>query len=159
MTRDDSDVTENIDAADDPTRIRSIAVTGDDVVAALEARRRKGVPAVLRVTPPFAGRMRARLHVAGGEGNYGDYGETTAPIHLGPERLVAAVPPFPDPDDTEDRLRAAGEYSVDAHRTEHEAAVQRWRETAKEAVVDAVALELDEGEGSHEIAVKRLGRG
>lgn len=151
MTRDDSD------AVDGPTHIRSIAVTGDDVVATLEARRRKGVPAVLRVTPPFAGRMRARLHLAGGEGNYQDYSETTAPIHLDPEQLVTAVPPFPDPDETEDRLRSAGEYSVDTHRAEHEAAVQRWRETAKEAIVDAVTLELDEGEGSHEIAVKRLG--
>ncbi|QCJ48419.1 hypothetical protein [Haloprofundus sp. MHR1] len=147
MTRDDSGTTDN-----DPTRIRSIAVTADDVVAALEARRRRGVPAVLRVTPPFAGRMRARLHLAGGEGSYEG---PTEPIHLDPERLVADVPPFPDPDETEDRLREAGDYSVDAHRDEHAEAVRRWRETVTDAIVEAVTVGTENG--GHEITVKRLG--
>ncbi|WP_117590993.1 hypothetical protein [Haloprofundus halophilus] len=147
MTRDDSGTTDN-----DLTRIRSIAVTADDVVAALEARRRRGVPAVLRVTPPFAGRMRARLHLAGGEGSYEG---PTEPIHLDPERLVAGVPPFPDPDETEDRLREAGGYSVDAHRDEHAEAVRRWREAVMDAIVEAVTVGTENG--GHEIAVKRLG--
>ncbi|WP_224268959.1 hypothetical protein [Haloprofundus salinisoli] len=154
MTRDESETAENNETAgdSDPARIRSIAVTGDDVVTALEARRRKGVPAVLRVTPPFAGRMRARLHLAGSEGSYEG---PTDPIHLDPERLVADVPAFPDPDETEDRLREAGDYSVDAHRDVHAEAVRRWRETAKDAIVEAVTVETESGQ--HEIAVKRLG--
>ncbi|WP_224335789.1 hypothetical protein [Haloprofundus halobius] len=135
-----------------PVRIRSIAVTADDVVAAVEARRRERAPAVLRVTPPFAGRMRARLHLAGSEGSYDGPAE---PIHLDPERLVGDVPPFPTPDDSEDRLRKSGAYSVEAHRDEHVRAVEAWRETVRDAIVGTVAIETDDGE--HEIAVKRLG--
>ena len=41
--------------SDDPTVIRSLAVTADDVVAALEANERRDAAAVLRVTPPFSG--------------------------------------------------------------------------------------------------------
>ncbi|GAA0258711.1 hypothetical protein [Halobaculum roseum] len=52
----------------DPAVIRQLAVTADDVLAALEARDRGRREAVLRITPPFSGRMRARLHVAGAEG-------------------------------------------------------------------------------------------
>ncbi|WP_224449662.1 hypothetical protein [Haloprofundus salilacus] len=133
-------------------QIRSIAVTADVVVAAVEARRRDRAPAVLRVTPPFAGRMRARLHLAGSEGTYDG---PTEPIHLDPERLVTRVPPFPTPDEAEDRLREAGRYSVDTHRDEHVNAVGAWRETVRDAIVETVTIETDEGE--HEVAVKRLG--
>ncbi|WP_311173190.1 hypothetical protein [Halobellus ordinarius] len=46
----------------DPRRIRALAVTTEDVVDAFEASVRGGRELVLRVTPPFSGRMRARLH-------------------------------------------------------------------------------------------------
>jgi len=83
----------------DPHEINSIAVTVSDVVAALEANRSADRGAVLRITPPFAGRMRARLHVAGGEGTYDGDAE---PIHLDPEQLVDDVPEYPTADGTAD---------------------------------------------------------
>lgn len=63
MTDDDSA------ASDDPGRIRSIAVHRDDVSTALEATLRSDREVVLRVTPPFSGRMRARLHNLGPGGS------------------------------------------------------------------------------------------
>lgn len=49
--------------AEDPTVVRSIAVTAGDVVTAVVARRSTSRQPVLRLTPPFSGRMRARIHV------------------------------------------------------------------------------------------------
>jgi hypothetical protein len=138
--------------SDDPGAIRSIAVTVDDVVTALEARQRSDTEAVLRVTPPFAGRMRARLHVVGGEGGY-DAG--TEPIHLRPERFVdPGVPPVPTVDETADELRERGEYSVDDHRAFHADVVESWRETVREALVGQVTVETAATE--HAITVKYL---
>ena len=59
--------------SEDPTVVRSLAVHADDVVQALETNARADgeVEAILRVTPPFSGRMRARLHLAGREGESG----------------------------------------------------------------------------------------
>ncbi len=75
----------------DPRVIDSVAVTTADVVAAVEARDRNRRAAVLRITPPFSGRMRARLHVAGAEAGYDD----PEPIHVEPRTFVCDVPPFP----------------------------------------------------------------
>lgn len=135
------------DGSPDPTTIHSIAVTVDDVVTALEATRRSDRRTVLRITPPFSGRMRARLHRPTGE-------ETDA-IHLDPSELVGDPPPYPDPDDTADRLRAAGEYTTERHHDRHTAAVRGWRAAVREAVVDAV--DLPTGSGPHRVEVKRLG--
>jgi hypothetical protein len=138
--------------SDDPTVIRSIAVAGDDLVAALEANLRGDRDAVLRVTPPFAGRMRARLHVAGGEATYGD----VRPLHVDPEALIESdAPAYPDVDRTADELRADGEYSVEKHREHHVEAVTRWRAAVREHAVDRV--ELDAGDGTHAVEVKLLG--
>ena len=137
--------------SDDPRRIRSLAVHRDDVVTAFEARERGGGTAVLRVLPPFAGRMRARLHVA--EGKPDDE------IHLHPSAFVADPPPFPQVDDTEDRLRAAGEYDLDRHREAHERAVERWRETLAARLRERITLpvgSVEEGDG-HEVTVNYLG--
>lgn len=71
----------------DPAVIRQLAVTTDDVLAALEARDRGRREAVLRITPPFSGRMRARLHVAGAEGEY-EYDGDAVPIHVEPRALL-----------------------------------------------------------------------
>jgi hypothetical protein len=48
----------------DPRRIESLSVTESDVIDALEAVARSDRDIVLRVTPPFSGRMRARIHDA-----------------------------------------------------------------------------------------------
>jgi hypothetical protein len=137
--------------SDDPTAVRRIVVHIDDVATALEANARRDEGAVLRVTPPFSGRMRARLHIAGKEADYDD----PEPIHVDPVSLVPDAPPFPDPDDTADDLRAAGEYSVERHRDEHAAAVAAWRESVHESVVDRATVETPAG--PHEVEVATLG--
>lgn len=140
--------------SDDPTTVRSVAVTVEDVVTALEARQRADRPAVLRVTPPFAGRMRARLHVVGGEGAYDD---GTEPIHLRPEQFVTeAVPSVPLVDDTEDDLRERGEYSVERHREFHERAIDDWRETVVDGLAEQVTVDV--GDDTHPVDIKYLGR-
>ncbi|XVH31407.1 hypothetical protein ACNS7O_13570 [Haloferacaceae archaeon DSL9] len=138
------------DDAADPSRIRSIAVTVDDLVTAFEANERANRGAVLRITTPFAGRMRARLHVAGGEGAYGN----DAPIHLDPARLIADPPPYPDVDETAATLDD-GEYDVDRHREKHARAVADWREAIRDCLVDHVTIETDDG--PHTVRVSFLG--
>jgi hypothetical protein len=139
--------------SEDPSAIRAIAITVDDVVAAIEANERRDAGAVLRVTPPFSGRMRARIHRAGTEGDYG----TPKPVHIPPERLVESVPPFPSADDTEDEIRAdsSTEYSRAEHRNRHEAAVDEWRDTVRERLQERVTIETPDG--PHEVRVAPLG--
>lgn len=139
--------------SEDPSTIRSIAVTVDDVVAALEANERRNTGAILRITPPFSGRMRARIHREGTEGDYG----TPEPIHIPPEEFVETVPPFPNPDDTEDELRGDpdAEYSRSEHRKRHEAAVEEWRETVRERIRDRATIETPDG--PHEVRISVLG--
>jgi hypothetical protein len=139
--------------SDDPTTVRSIAVTVDDVVTALEASQRADEPAVLRVTPPFAGRMRARLHVVGGEGEYGD---GPRPLHIAPERFVRDdVPSVPLVDETEDELRRQEAYSMDRHREFHAAAVDEWRTAVQDGLVGQITV--DAGGHPHAVEVRYLG--
>ncbi|ACM57090.1 hypothetical protein [Halorubrum lacusprofundi] len=159
MTDDDSA------ASDDPGRIRSIAVHRDDVSTALEATLRSDREVVLRVTPPFSGRMRARLHNLGPggsgsspeavtnaddeEGSDGD----PAPIHVDPRDLVVDVPPYPEVDET---MANDPDADLEARRKQHTEAVESWREAVRESVVDAV--ELDAGDRSTvEVDVVALG--
>jgi hypothetical protein len=123
--------------SDDPTTVRSVAVTRGDVVRALELRERGGPRAVLRVTPPFSGRMRARLHVAGREGEYTD----PVPLHVPPDRLVRDPPPLPRADDT------TGERP--------ERALAGWRRTVGERIAETTTVETPAG--PHRIAVAVLG--
>jgi|SRR5699024_4521928 len=133
--------------------IRSIAVHTEDVVTALEADRQADARTVLRVTPPFSGRMRARIHVEGS----GEYEMNPEPIHIAPDRLVADAPHYPTPDETEQRLRddPAADYSIDAHHERHMAAVRDWREVVADSIVDSI--ELERSSGSHSVAVTALG--
>ena len=139
--------------SDDPTVVHTIAVTTDDVVTALEANERRAAGAVLRVTPPFGGRMRARLHLAGAESDYG----SPEPIHVPPERLVGSVPPLPTPDDTEDEIRSdpGATYSPERHRERHERAVEAWRTAVADAIVGATTVETPAG--PTEVDVTTLG--
>ncbi|MFB6195043.1 MAG: hypothetical protein ABEI80_02650 [Haloplanus sp.] len=132
---------------DDPTRIVSVAVTVDDVVTALEANRRSDRHVVLRITPPFSGRMRARLHRP-------DADADTDAVHLDPATLVDDPPPYPTPDETADRLRETGEYSRERQYDRHTTAVQDWREAVGESIVDAVELPTADG---HRVDVAALG--
>lgn len=138
--------------SDDPTVVRSIAITTDDVVTAVEARR-NGRSAVLRVTPPFAARMRARIHL-----DTEAYETTPEPLHVHPRDLLDEdAPAHPDPDETAERLRAdPGEpYTTDRHHELHTAAVEAWRGAVRDHVVETVTL--DTPAGPHEVAVRTLG--
>lgn len=140
-------------SSDDPTDVRVLVVHADDVVTALEANARRDAGAVLRVTPPFAGRMRARLHLDGREADYGD----PEPIHLSPEAFIADAPAFPDPDDTEDTLREAPEteYTPERHHEMHESAVRTWRAAVREAIAARATVETPAG--SHDVDIAVLG--
>ena len=141
----------------DPTAIRSLAVTTADVVAALETNLTTGRRAVLRVTPPFSGRMRARLHLD--QGVDGEHSETTAsPIHIDPARLVADPPAYPRAVETEAALRRdpAESYTVDRHHERHAEAVEQWRQRVPERIRDRIALETPGG--SHDVAIQTLER-
>ena len=133
----------------DPTDIRSIAIHATDLVSAVEATA-DGSKTVLRLTPPFSGRMRARLHVVQSD----DTDDET--IHIEPDSLLTAdAPPYPTPDDTADELRAAADetYSVDRHRTYHEQRLAEWRESLPDHVADRTTLLATE----HDVTVSLLG--
>ncbi|CQR49823.1 hypothetical protein BN996_01298 [Haloferax massiliensis] len=132
----------------DPTAVRSLAVTTDDLVTALEANRRGDDPVVLRVTPPFYGRMRARIHRTGGEAS--DYADPE-PIHLDPRVFVADdAPAYPEVDETRPEP-----YEVEAHHERHTEAVRAWRSAVREHLRETVALPTDAG--PHEVDAKYLG--
>lgn len=136
----------------DPTVIRSIAVTAEDVVSALELNRTSPERAVLRITPPFSGRMRARLHVEVED----SYDQQPAPVHVDPDDLVADPPAYPLPAETEDELRSDPEktYSVDRHHDRHRQRIQGWREAIPPRVRERILLETPRG--SCEVAVTLL---
>lgn len=126
-----------------PGAIRSLAVTGEDVVAAVETNRTTDREAVLRVTPPFSGRMRARLHVVSAPET-----GTPRPVHVDPEALLCPdVPPYPRPADTEDAIRADpdAEYTVERHREYHAEAVDAWREAVRGAIRDRATVDTPAG--------------
>ena len=139
-----------------PERIRSIAVHREDVANALEATLRSDREVVLRVTPPFSGRMRARLHSL--EETDGLSAETVdaeavSPIHIDPRDLVGDTPAYPEADQT------ASEYpdaDVETRREQHAKAVTVWREEIRNSVVSSVAIDGSGGTG-HEVNVTVLG--
>lgn len=140
-------------AVSNPADIRSIAVSAEDVVAAVETNCTSDREAVLRVTPPFSGRMRARLHVRLGDETAGD-----GVIVVDPETLLDPdAPAYPRPAKTEDDLRDDPdvEYSVETHRMRHERTVECWRRALAESIRDAVTLET--ATGRYDVDVYVLG--
>lgn len=134
-----------------PDRIRSIAVHREDVASALEATLRSDREVVLRVTPPFSGRMRARLHAVdagasdppgwkAASGEDGRDGDASAPIHVDPRDLVAEVPPYPEVDET---AAAHPDADLETRRRLHEEAVESWRERVRDSVVGSIELAVD----------------
>ncbi|WP_050032569.1 hypothetical protein [Halorubrum halophilum] len=143
---------EESSASGDPSQIRSVAVHRDDVATALEATLRSDRAVVLRVTPPFSGRMRARLHSLGtsdGATPDDDSGEESgpAPIHIDPHDLVSDVPPYPEVDET---MADNPDADVETRRKRHTEAVESWRETVRESVVDGVELDVGGDDGDAE---------
>ncbi|SEH16136.1 hypothetical protein SAMN04487967_2455 [Natronorubrum sediminis] len=123
----------------DLSAIRSIALAPADVVDAFAYTQENPGAAVLRVTPPFHGRMRARIHVFRTEDT-----EVTGAIHLSPESVLEerVVADYPDLEST---LEGADADETDAVRKEHAAAVEAWQERARESIRETVTLETDEG--------------
>ena len=143
------------DATEKPTEepsgiehIRSIAVHREDVATALEATLRTDRHVVLRITPPFYGRMRARIHEVGGE----DPTAAAGSIHVDPRDLVDDVPPYPEVDETAQRYPDA---DLATRREHHFEAVEEWRVAVRGAVVDRVVIDRDGT--AHEIRVAVLG--
>lgn len=133
-----------------PAVVKSVAVSAEDVVAAVEARRQRGERVVLRVTPPFSGRMRARLHVPRGDDASGPaaYVDPT-------DLLTDDAPSYPRPSETEDELRddPGIEYTVERHRDRHADAVADWRERLPEYLAETTTLRTPEGDHSVDVAV------
>ena len=134
---------------DDPTAIRSLAVSPEDAADAYAYGRENPGEAVLRVTPPFHGRMRARLHVYRVDDTH-----VTGAVHVPPEAVIEddVVAAYPD---LEDELDDVDEAEAERIRKRRAEAVEEWQERAVEATVDSVTIETPDG--PHEVAVKRLG--
>lgn len=132
----------------DPSAIRSIAVSRDDVVDAFVYGRENPGAAVLRVTPPFHGRMRARIHVY-----RADDTRVTGAVHVQPETLLEteAVADYPT---LEDELADAPTEETERIRKRHAETVDAWRERARTEIVDATTLET--ADGSTTVSVKPL---
>lgn len=123
-----------------------LVVHADDVVAALAATA-QGRETVLRVTPPFRRRQRARIHVPGEmgaqqaappEANPAEDSEPSEDTDVEPLLVPADAfvdehaPSFPRAPDTEPKPAESPEYDVDEHFERHEDAVADWRERVPE---------------------------
>jgi len=146
----------------DPIVVRVLVVTVDDLVSAAEARH-NGRPVVMRATPPFHGRMRARLHVATPDraDPPTEAGAWTVrdpdAVHVDPWALFDDdAPAYPTPAATEDRLRKRdASFSTDAHREYHGRAVAAWRRAVRRHVANNVTVRTDDG--PRQVRVGRLG--
>lgn len=138
-------------AATDPTVIEYLVVTVEDVVTALEATLGTGRETVLRITPPFSGRMRARLHVAGGEGTY----DSSEPIHVDPQALVKPVPSYPTAAETAGELDTPDDINTERHQAAHSERLAEWRDTVRRSIADEATIETPAG--SISVTVQSLG--
>ncbi|SDJ44836.1 hypothetical protein [Natronorubrum texcoconense] len=134
---------------DDPTAIRSLALSPADAADAYAYTRENPGEAVLRVTPPFHGRMRARIHVY-----HLDDTELTGAVHVAPQVVIAddVVDDYPT---LETELEDVDPSETDRVRRRHGEAVEAWQKRAREAIVDEVTLETDDG--PHPVEIKRIG--
>lgn len=126
----------------DPSGIKSVAISAEDLLAAIEANATGDAQAVLRVTPPYSGRMRARLHVVQGD----DDDDT---LHIPPRALLEpSAPAYPTPEETADELREREDatYTVDRHREYHERRVDEWRDRLLDHVAGTVTLPALDGD-------------
>jgi hypothetical protein len=126
----------------DPEVVETVVVHAEDVVTAYEARTRNDERAVLRVTPPFSARMRARIHVHR-PGEY-DGQDAPRPIHLDPGQLLGEdCPAYPEPDETASEIDDGERPDPETHYEHHREAVAEWRERAAEHVRDSAAVEYE----------------
>ena len=135
---------------DDPIAIRSLALSPADAADAYVYSQENPGEAVLRATPPFHGRMRARIHVY-----HVNDTELTGAIHVSPANIIEddVVADYPD---LESALADVDDPdAADELRERHAEAVEEWQQRARESIVDSVTLETSDG--PHRVAVKTLG--
>lgn len=101
----------------DPGAVRAIAVTRADVVDAFVYTKENPGTAVLRLTPPFHGRMRARLHVERSPA------AGTPGVHVPPGELLESSVADAYPGATDERDHA------------------EWRRRAGDAIREQVSVE------------------
>lgn len=132
------------------SEVHTIAVTAEDVVAAYEHNQRTDVRAVLRMTPPFHGRMRARLHV---EQDDDPPTGMPSPVHVPPARFVAEddVPALPRAPDT--REWTGDDYSQADHYDRHVDAMDAWRDDVAAAIVDELTIGTPTGDRAVDVTV------
>ena len=119
----------------DPSAIRSLAISPADAVDAYVYSRANPGEAVLRVTPPFHGRMRARLHVY-----HVDDTELTGAVHVSPDDAIAddVVAEYP-------RIETPADDDSERLRERHAEAIEAWRARAREAIAETVSIETESG--------------
>lgn len=143
--------------SDDPRDVDVLVVHADDVVAALAATA-QGRETVLRVTPPFRPRQRARIHVPTGQDGDSKADDEPAPLAVSPTAFVDEdAPSFPRAPDTEPVDPEEPEYDVEEHLERHEDAVAEWRETVPAHFRDDVTAARADGD-TVEFEVRYLGR-
>lgn len=138
---------------DDPSAIRSVALSPEDAVDAYVYSRENPGDAVLRATPPFHGRMRARIHVY-----QVDDTELTGAVHISPADVIAddVIATYPDLESHLPEVdEGEGSDDPDAIHKRHAKAVADWQDRAREAIVDSVTLETDAG--PVDVEIKALG--
>ncbi|MUV89939.1 hypothetical protein GJ629_08560 [Halapricum sp. CBA1109] len=125
--------------SDDPGVVETVAVHAEDVVTTAEARLRSDEDAVLRLTPPFHARMRARIHIR--QRRAGDGGDGPTPVYVLPGALLAEdCPSYPEPHETAAEVAADGDPDPDRHHDHHCAVVDRWRSEAAGSIRDRVTV-------------------
>jgi hypothetical protein len=134
---------------DDPSAIRSLAVSPEDVVNAFAYGQENPGDAVLRVTPPFHGRMRARIHVY-----HVDDTHLTGAVHLSPEDVLAdeILEAYPR---LEDERRNSKSDETERLRRRHAEAIEAWQERARGAIVETALIDTDDG--PQRVDLKRIG--
>ncbi|MDJ1433857.1 hypothetical protein [Halostagnicola sp. A-GB9-2] len=136
----------------EPSSIRSLAVAAEDVLdAAIYTRENPGT-AVLRATPPFHGRMRARLHVFHDPEARVPDAIHVAPADLLEDEVLEAYPTFGE------QLEKTDGTDPDRVGERRERELKAWRDRAADAICESVTVEEGHGEGrKHRVDVKRLG--
>lgn len=136
----------------DVTVVRSIAVSPADVVDAYVYTRENPGQAVVRLTPPFHGRMRARLHAF----HVDDSTETNA-VHIDPATLLepAALERYPTLERVTATLETAEITDTAVVREHYDSALERWRERARANIRQTATLAS--GDGQHRVRVVCIG--
>ena len=134
---------------DDPTTIRSLALSPGDAASAYAYTQENPGDAVLRVTLPFHGRMRARIHVY-----QRDDTELTGAIHIPPASVIESdvIEDYPRLEAT---LEEATSAASDEIRKHHADAVEEWQARARESILEATTIDTDDG--PHLVELKQIG--